>query len=582
MNNLYPNIWGRGALFAFSGLDGINTYEDSMCGQLLGERIGMMFDMDTIELYLRLVHTRHFDFSIVASDIILGKLNRQYDFGFLFIEQNTVLGFGPKQLVVPCCHGDLTTEQVLDSGRSFEYKGVYYVFDTQEKGENVFFAVSKAKTVSEAQAHVANAFATDIEKVSKEKLAYFEQVVYPKHANEREKYTFAKCFSVMKSQVYTPEGPFKQRWTTPDRLPHKRFWLWDSVFHSMGNVYIEPQLAYESIKSIFDTQDEDGFIPHMSAPDSKSQVTQPPVIAWGLYKLYEQTGRKDWLEENFDALERYLAWDMENRDENHNYLYEWKVNEDDPNNRCDECGMDNSPRFDNVKPMDSIDFSCYMANEARYMEKIATVLGKQDRAEEYGKLFYAIKDAVNRLLYDEEDGRYYDREVESGELRKVSAVSSFIPLFAGVCTEESAERLVKDLFDVNTYGTAFGVPSISAQDPAFGEDMWRGPVWINFNYFIICGLREYGYKKEAEKLLTQTLDEITKWYHKDGAIYEFYDCEQKLSPPQLSRKGPSLKPEDGHVRIMAIRDFGWSCTLYVAMMMERDKELEEELHGKQR
>lgn len=570
MKMTYPDIWGRGALFAFSGLDGINTFEDSMCGQLLGERIGMMFDMDTVELYLRLIHTKHFEFSVVASDIILGKLNGKYDFGFIFTEQNTVFGFGPKQLMAPCCHGDLATEQALENGRSFVTKDVAYVFATCEKEEKVFFALSKAKTVEDAWVHATKAFETDIEKVTQEKLAYFDKVVYPKHADESEKRTIAKCFSVMKSQVYTPEGIFKQRWTTPDRLPHRRFWLWDSVFHSMGNVYLDPQLAYESIKSIFDTQADDGFIPHMSSPDTKSEFTQPPVIAWGLYKLYEKTGRKDWLEENYDALERYLAWDMKNRDTNHNYLYEWKVNEDDPNCRCDECGMDNSPRFDNVKPIDSIDFSCYMANEARYMMKIAEVLGKQDRANEYDKLFHAIKDAVNSLLYDEEDGRYYDREVQSRKLRKVSAVSSFLPLFVGICTPERAERLVKDLFDPETYGTAFGVPSISAKDPTFGEDMWRGPVWINYNYFIICGLRDYGYEKEAERLLAQTLEEITKWYHKDGVIYEFYDCEQKVSPSQLSRKGPCLKPEDGNVRIMSIHDYGWSCTFYVTMMMERE------------
>ena len=46
MKRVYPNIWGRGALFAFSGLEGCTTYEGSMCGQLLGHRIGMSFDKD--------------------------------------------------------------------------------------------------------------------------------------------------------------------------------------------------------------------------------------------------------------------------------------------------------------------------------------------------------------------------------------------------------------------------------------------------------------------------------------------------------------------------------------------------------
>lgn len=570
-NNKYPKIWGKGALFAFSGLDGVNTWKDSMCGQLLGDRIGMILDTDAIELSLRPVHTESFAFSIVASDIILGNLNGNRDFGFLFVEQNTIVGFGPKQMVIPRCHGDLLTEQIMENGRKFTDGETEYFFVACEKGENTVFALSKGRTAGVVRETAVKALDTDLGQTIRKKLEFFDGIVCPKNADFMEQQTFVKCCSVMKSQVYTPEGRFRQRWTTPDRLPHKRSWLWDSVLHSMGNVYLEPQLAYDSIRSVFDAQREDGFIPHMFWPDGESDVTQSPILAWGMYKLYENTGRTDWLEECYDALERYLAWDMKYRDENRNFLYEWKVNENEPNNRCDESGMDNSPRFDDVRPMDCIDFSCYMANEARCMKKISSLLGKEEKAEAYGELFEHIKTAVNELLYDEEDGRYYDREVQSGSFRKVSAVTSFLPLFAGVCPPERAERLVQDMFDPETYGTELGVPSISRQDKTFGEDMWRGPVWINFNYFYICGLWEYGYKEEAGTLLQQTLQEMTEWYQKDGVLYEFYDCEKKKSPSELSRKGPSLKPEDGSIRTMSIRDYGWSCTLYVTMIMEREK-----------
>ena len=105
---------------------------------------------------------------------------------------------------------------------------------------------------------------------------------------------------------------------------------------SQGDVY------KRQVRSLFDVQRPDGFIPHMSAPDWSSEVTQPPVVAWGIYKLYEKTGRTDWLSDSYDSLKRYLEWNFKNRDTNHNYLFEWDVNADSPNCRCDECGMDNS------------------------------------------------------------------------------------------------------------------------------------------------------------------------------------------------------------------------------------------------
>ena len=87
--------------------------------------------------------------------------------------------------------------------------------------------------------------------------------------------------------------------------------------------------------------------------------------------------------------------------------------------------------------------------------------------------------AIELHLYDAEDGRYYDRGIVSGQIKRVAAVSSFLPLFAGVCSPERAEVLLSDLQDPATFQTALGVPSVAVSDPTFGSDMWRGPVWTS-------------------------------------------------------------------------------------------------------
>jgi neutral trehalase len=112
------------------------------------------------------------------------------------------------------------------------------------------------------------------------------------------------------------------------------------------------------------------------------------------------------------------------------------------------------------------------------------------------------------------------------------------------------------------------VPSVAVSDPTFGSDMWRGPVWINYNYMIIRGLIDYGYTEEAAALRQATLGAIEHWYARSGCIFEFYDCNDIHSPAELPRKGMPLRPCDDTVRYPSVHDYGWSAALYVALRCE--------------
>ena len=571
---IYPNVWGRGALFAHSGLEGETTYHDSLCGQLMAEHIGITFDDGAAELYLRLTGTpwvQEIDFSVVASDLIEGSLKNDGKFCFLYIDQNTAAGFAPKDMAIPIFHADLGKRQSFDGGEAFLCEKGWYAFATCVKEDQVCFAMSRRKTLEDAVANAKEALHSDFVVRSAKLRSFFDKIPSLKAASEAEQLTLAKCYSFMKSQVYTAEGVFKGRWTTPDRTPHKRWWLWDSVFHSIGNVNIDPELAYDTLKSIIDVEEPDGFIPHMCYPDGwVVPHTQPPLLAWGLYRLYERTGRKDWVENLYDGNRRFLNWIMENRDTNRNYLYEWYVDPDVEVCRCGESGMDNTPRFDIVQLMDSIDFSCYMANEMRHMEKLAKILGRDADAEEYAKLFAKIAQCINEKLYDDEDGRYYDRELESGNFRKVSTPAGFLPLFSGVCPPDRAKRLAEDICDPGTFGTPMPIPTVAADDPYHSKDYWRGAVWINYNYMVQQGLREYGFIQEANWLADATISGIAYWYMREGCTFEIYDPQNRLCPSELERKGPAIKPAEYFARLMAVRDFGWSSCLYAALVLERE------------
>jgi hypothetical protein len=165
----------------------------------------------------------------------------------------------------------------------------------------------------------------------------------------------------MKTQLYSPEAQFSAIWSTPDRLPHKRMWLWDSVYHALGHRNINGKLAQDLICAIWANQREDGFVPHMATVGEASAITQPTIIGWGVWHVYQTTRDREFLKLCFENNARFLKWCRENRRESEKEVYTWETT-DDINCRCDECGMDNSPRFDTRDPLVAIDFCCFTEN----------------------------------------------------------------------------------------------------------------------------------------------------------------------------------------------------------------------------
>ncbi|MBO5670514.1 MAG: hypothetical protein J6S41_03110 [Clostridia bacterium] len=386
----YPNVWGKGALFCYSGLHGECIPSRAICGRLMGDFIGVDFDNHDVQLLLRTHNAGAWDFDAVASDVICGRFSGERAFCITFAAQDAVVGYCPADCAVPVLHGDLLQELPYDCCRVFYRRGVSYALASDGvAGTNVTrFAMVRDANPDEAARRAGQLMKNaDVDALRSQNLAYFDALVLPQNVDGIAERTLAKCYSIMKSQIYSPTGRFSRRWTTPDRLPHKHLWLWDSVFHSLGNVYVDPALARDSLLSVLDGQRADGFVPHMILTDRESDVTQPPVLAWGFWELYSRTGDADLLYHVYEALRRYLAWNEKHRAGSVDGLFTWYVDPHDPNCRCGESGMDNSPRFDGERRLNCVDFSCFMANEMRCMQKIAAALGQTDAADEYARRY---------------------------------------------------------------------------------------------------------------------------------------------------------------------------------------------------
>ena len=553
------DVWGYGQLFGYSALDGPNRYYNDFIGTLAAEKVAIRFELkEWIKVYFPV--GENVRFSAVTSDMI----DAQTDRGELFVtfaDADTLVGYS---FVLPQIIGEKVLSHTITWGVDV-YHNEFDAIGVAARKENGLykFAVHHSASIVEARSGANYYLDADLGELKKERYAYFEKL--PKCKNPAYEKLYYKALAVNKVNVHSAEGKIPCRWTTPDRVPHRHMWLWDSVFHALSIVTYNHDLAKDAIRAVLSQQRKDGFISHMMNPTDCSDVTQPQVLAWGVWSVYKKTGDKKFLKESVDTLEKYLEWDMEHRDKNGNGLLEWFTEPEDTNCRCGESGLDNSPRFDFDEDMDAVDFSVFAAHDALYLSYIFKELGEKAKSEKWEKIYVGIKDKINELMWDEEDGVYYDRLFD-GHLSEVLTPVSFLPLFAGIPSKEQAERMIKVLTDKSLLWTEFPLSSVAKTHSTYSTDMWRGGVWLNYNYFIIKGLQNYGYNALATELRTKTLENVNKWFEKTGCIFEFYDPENKIAPLFCERKGKQPKIPDWRVHVHPISDFNWSASFTILLI----------------
>ncbi len=523
------NQYSYGQLFCFSGLDGETSRNDDFVGMFLNEPITIRFHFDST-VTLRIPLDAEAVFNAVTGDMLDGE-----NFFVAFLNRNTIVGKTPvKPLVLAEDESAIERDFYLSTE---EKKGTYYF---------CFSYKSRGQVCDESQLNALKAA----------RYAYFEGL--PSCKDEKYEKLYSKCLSINKENVYSAEGEIPCRWTTPDRVPHRFMWLWDSAFHAMAFAQYNVEMAKDCIRAVLSLQREDGFIAHMMSPQGRiSDITQPQVLSWGVWSVYQKDKDKEFLRECVPALSKFLIWTMKNRDKNGNGLLEWFTEPDYTECKCGESGLDNSPRFDFDIDLDAIDFSTYLCNDAKYLAWIYDELGDTKNAEYFHSVHENVKEKINTLLWSEEDGLYYDRLFD-GKLTRVASSSSFLPMFAGICTQAQADKMVQVLLDETRFWTAMPIPSMPKDSEYYDADMWRGCSWLNINYFIILGLRKYGYTKIAEELREKTLSAVNKWYEQTGNIFEFYDADDEICPFHLKRKGEQPEKPDYRVHVHSISDYNWS------------------------
>jgi len=334
-----------------------------------------------------------------------------------------------------------------------------------------------------------------------------------------------------------------------------------------------PSVVYHSIPSDYFPNPEFWQIENSpNAPGAPTTgITQPPLLATVVRLIHARSPITDFVREIYPALLRWNRWLHTARDADGSGLaciiHPW------------ESGTDDSPRwlhlFERIEPEALPEFqrgdTRYVAaterpNRTEYERFIYLIDVFRKRNYVPGELlahspflaqdilfnailFRADEDLralavdldqptgeidgwlsrmqlnFNSRFWDESAGLYYDYDVRAGKPIPVNTASAFLPLFAGLPSQEQARRLTKEhLLNPMEYApngeVHHWVTTTAKIEPTWEpRRYWRGPVWIIMNWFIIEGLRRYDYNDLAQVIRQDTLGLI-----ESAGFREYYDA----------------------------------------------------------
>lgn len=219
-----------------------------------------------------------------------------------------------------------------------------------------------------------------------------------------------------------------------------------------------------------------------------------------------------------------------------------------------ESGFDPSNRFGQFN-VDIVNYNPVCLNTLLFqMEKdlaeIYLKLGDSKKAKRWQVKAEKRKSLINKLLWDERDGLYYDYNFNTKKLRRYAFVTTFYPLWTGIASRRQAERVVENL-------ELFEQPGGLQTSTNRSGSQWDAPFgWSPMQIIAAEGLRRYGYEKQANRLTVKFLSLILKEFLQHNTIVEKYD---------VTRRESEISQDIKFGYETNVIGFGWTNAAFVAL-----------------
>ncbi|MDX2077840.1 MAG: trehalase family glycosidase [bacterium] len=286
-------------------------------------------------------------------------------------------------------------------------------------------------------------------------------------------------------------------------------------------------------------------------PDNpyRANMHKPVLAQHAAFITQANGGDAEWLRSKFYHLLTFLN-NYRNHHRHITGLYFWQSDL--------MIGGDNDPctYYRPPRSSASIYLNCLMIKELEAAIYLANCLNLDEIAIELRADADALKGAIVEHCWDERDGFFYSVDINllpkettglhAGHprdwdclIQRIGVWSGFLGLWAGIATQEQAERIRHHYRDVTSFNAPYGVRTLAKYEKMYSirasgnPSCWLGPVWGISNYMTFRGLVRYGFEDDARELAEKTIRLFGRDVERFGAMHEYYQPEN--GEPILNR-----------------------------------------------
>lgn len=382
-------------------------------------------------------------------------------------------------------------------------------------------------------------------------------------------YLLGKAKNIFKPACNNLRHPF----IVPGEGYMNELWGWDSywVAHSLrymfgrfGKLFMEKHGIERSdallhmkgsVLDFLDSQADDGFIPSMLAEEGifkdffadelkkgHKHNQYAPFLCQSALGAAQFANDYGWIDS--EKLVAYLGYYKRNQYDEKSGLYFWQ-------NDIMTC-IDNNPTVFCRPPRSSADIflNCFIYLEYVALAKILAAKG-DDRSDNIMAQAERLKRAINDEMWDERDGIYYSQDISfsisdfsacgvklhsgmpphwKSMPLKIRIWACFLPMYAGICSAERADRMCAHLTSDDAVLAKCGIRTLASNEKMYclenskgNPSNWLGPVWTVANYCVYKGLKNYGKTELCKEVARRTVELMYNSLEKYGDLFESYN-----------------------------------------------------------
>lgn len=361
---------------------------------------------------------------------------------------------------------------------------------------------------------------------------------------------------------FAPWASYEYDFVCPSMGTYPFQWFWDSCFHAVAMSCVDVEGAKTELRSLLANQQPDGLVAHVTFWQRErfeqmlstysiayrtpylSDCIQPPLLAEAVDAIARRGGgERAFLLEILPKLRRYYDWLDRMRDPDRDGLIAVV--------QPDETGLDHTPKFDAYlgitteehhqftdawnrvcKPYDThkrdhrqmfeqdrfivedVMVNTIYGINLRLLARLHRSIGEDALGREYEARAARTLSSLIEKCWDPTRGLFFDLAGRAERHLRVNTFTSLMPLVFPDLPAPIAERLIEHLTDPNEYAARFPIPTVALNEPSFHPGstgrtlVWRGPSWINSNWYLARGLRAHGRDDLARNVEDRSVDLI--------------------------------------------------------------------------